>query len=116
MAGLKRVDRFHPIWHAINLVGVKALFYLVCYDIVDNRDRYQVVKIMQNYGVRVQKSVFECPGLNERQFITMKHALESRIDHTCDSVRYYGLCRGCLRQVAYSGIESATLQDGFRII
>ncbi len=92
------------------------MFYLVCYDIVDNRHRYQVVKIMQNYGVRVQKSVFECPGLNERQFLTMKHALEKRIDHTCDSVRYYALCRGCLRQAEYSGLEPLVLPDGFQVV
>jgi len=92
------------------------MFYLICYDIVENRDRYQVVKIMKNYGVRVQKSVFECAGLNERRFITMKHELEERIDHIHDSVRYYPLCRGCLRHAEYSGMAPVIMPDDFKIV
>jgi len=92
------------------------LFYLVCYDIVENRDRYQVVRIMKNYGVRVQKSVFECPGLNERQFVTMKHDLEARIDHINDSLRYYPICRGCLRHTEYSGISPVVVPGDFKIV
>ena len=34
--------------------------YLVAYDISDNRERYQVDKLLQGFGFRRQKSVFEC--------------------------------------------------------
>lgn len=34
--------------------------YAVCYDITDDRERGRVDKILKGYGVRVQKSVFEC--------------------------------------------------------
>ena len=36
------------------------MFYLVCYDIVSDRRRNKVSKLLEAYGLRVQKSVFEC--------------------------------------------------------
>ena len=39
-----------------------------------------VAKICQNYGQRVQNSVFECK-VDEGQFRLLKHRLEKTIDH-----------------------------------
>ncbi len=79
------------------------MFYLVCFDIVDNPMRYRVVKILKGYGVRVQKSVFECPNLTEHRFLKMKSDLEGVMDHLEDTIRYYPLCRGCVKNVEFSG-------------
>ncbi|MBW2321305.1 MAG: CRISPR-associated endonuclease Cas2, partial [Deltaproteobacteria bacterium] len=65
------------------------MFCLVCFDIVDDRIRYRAVKIIKAYGIRVQKSVFECTSLTEEQFLKMKQRLEDCIDSTQDSVRFY---------------------------
>lgn len=80
------------------------MFYLVCFDIVDDRIRYRVVKILKGFGIRVQKSVFECRSLSEEQFLKLRQSLEQCIDSTQDSVRYYMLCKRCVRGVEYSGI------------
>jgi CRISPR-associated protein Cas2 len=80
------------------------MFYLVCFDIVDNRDRRKVVKIIRAYGYRVQKSVFECPGLTERQFLKLRNSLEEIIDNLWDTVRFYRLCNGCIQAVEVVGI------------
>jgi CRISPR-associated protein Cas2 len=80
------------------------MFYLVCFDIVDNRDRRKVVKINRGYGYRVQKSVFECPGLTERQFLNLRNSLEEIIDNISDTVRLYRLCNGCIQTVEVVGI------------
>jgi len=80
------------------------MFYLVCFDIVDDRIRYRVVKILKGYGVRVQKSVFECPSLTEEQFLKLKQRMEECIDATQDSVRYYLLCKRCVHKAEYSGL------------
>ena len=80
------------------------MFYLVCFDIVDNRKRYRVVKILKKYGTRVQKSVFECPNLTEKQFLKLKHRIEDSIDATEDNVRYYYLSKNYIRRMEYSGI------------
>lgn len=80
------------------------MFYLVSFDVSDDRIRYRVVKVLKGYGHRVQKSVFECPRLNEHKFLTLKDRLESLIDFTTDSVRYYRQCSGCLKEVEVSGM------------
>jgi CRISPR-associated protein Cas2 len=36
------------------------MFYLICYDIADDRRRDRVSRFLEGYGLRIQKSVFEC--------------------------------------------------------
>ena len=79
------------------------MFYLVCFDIVDDRDRRKAAKILCEYGYRVQKSVFECPRLSEKKFLRLRDRLESEIDSLWDTVRFYRLCRSCLQTVEYIG-------------
>lgn len=79
------------------------MFYLVCFDIVDNKDRRAAVKIIKGFGSRVQKSVFECPSLTEKQFLDMKNSLEAVIDNLWDTVRFYSICKGCIKGIEYIG-------------
>ncbi len=92
------------------------MFYLVSFDIVDDRVRYRVVKIIKEYGIRVQKSVFECSRLTEKQLLRLKHRLEERIDHGEDSVRYYPICRDCLAKVETSGAGRLPTVEGFKVV
>ncbi len=92
------------------------MFFLVCFDITDNRVRYRVVKVLKGFGKRVQKSVFECENLSEERFLKMKNGIEDLIDHGCDSVRYYLLCRGCIRRIEYSGIGELPDGESFRVV
>ena len=46
------------------------MVYVVSYDIVSDRTRRKVSKILEGYGVRIQYSVFEC-RLNEKRFQKM---------------------------------------------
>lgn len=92
------------------------MFFLVCFDISDDRVRYRVVKAIKSYGVRVQKSVFECTDLSEESFLKMKNRLEDLIDHGEDTVRYYQLCRGCVRRVEYSGMGGLPDTENFRVV
>jgi len=48
----------------------------------------RVAKECQNYGQRVQNSVFECV-LTEAQFAMLRNKLASMIDDEKDSVRFY---------------------------
>lgn len=44
----------------------KAVAYVICYDLSDDREREKVSAALEGYGFRAQKSVFEClltPGL-----------------------------------------------------
>ncbi|WP_445612496.1 CRISPR-associated endonuclease Cas2 [Geobacillus sp. YF-1] len=44
-------------------------YYLVCYDIEDTKKRNKLAKWLLNYGIRVQKSVFEA-------YLTAAEAME----------------------------------------
>ena len=50
------------------------VFALIIYDIVDNKRRSQLVKYLQGYGFRVQKSCFEVI-LNKSVFKKLKMEL-----------------------------------------
>ncbi len=92
------------------------MFYLVSFDVSDDKIRYRVVKALKGYGVRVQKSVFECSGLTEKQFLKLKDRLDGLIDETTDSVRYYRLCAKCLKDVEVSGLGVYPRDDDFAIV
>ena len=79
------------------------MFLVVSYDIVDDKKRLRIAKLMKNYGERVQKSVFEC-HLDERRFLKMKQEIEKVIDWDEDSIRFYTLCAGCVKNINISGI------------
>ena len=79
------------------------MFVVVSYDIVDDKKRLRVAKLLKSYGERVQKSVFEC-RLDDRLYLKMKREIEKIIDWEEDGVIYYILCAGCLKNVDISGI------------
>lgn len=60
------------------------------YDIVDNKRRNKMVKCLEAYGVRVQKSAFEAL-LNRRQYEKMLRESSILIDEAVDSLRVYVL-------------------------
>lgn len=71
------------------------MFVLITYDIntitKEGRKRLRnVAKICQNYGQRVQNSVFECK-VDEGQFRLIKQQLYETINHEKDSLRFYRL-------------------------
>ncbi len=92
------------------------MFYLVCYDICDDRMRYRVVKTLKGIGVRIQKSVFECPDLTEKQFLDLKDSLEAIIDHTVDSVYYIRLCGKCRKEIEWSGLGRTPQVEPFKVV
>lgn len=79
------------------------MFVVVSYDIVDDKKRLRIAKLLKGYGERVQKSVFEC-RLDDRRYLKMKQEIEKIIDWEEDGVRYYVLCAGCVRNIDISGI------------
>lgn len=83
------------------------MFIIVSYDIVIDRKRTQVSKVLLNYGKRVQKSVFECV-ITEKEFAEMRSKVEMLMDFDTDSVRYYRICRRCLEGVEVDGWGTIT--------
>ncbi len=75
------------------------LFFVVSYDISDNRRRKRVSDILLDFGGRrVQYSVFEC-RLAAREFARLRRKLH-KLRKASDSIRYYFLCRRCFNRMA----------------
>lgn len=92
------------------------MFYVICFDISENRIRYRVVKALKGYGRRVQKSVFECPDLNEHRLLQLQKKMEDLIDHSSDSVRYFRLCQACVAEVEWAGLGDPPSNNRFLIV
>jgi len=66
----------------------------------------KVAKICQNYGQRVQNSVFECI-VDSTQFAELKIDLQKVIDVQEDSLRFYRLGDNYKNKVTHIGIKEA---------
>ncbi len=77
-------------------------FIVVCYDIIDDRRRGRVAKILADYGVRVQYSVFECVIPKELEE-DMKVRVLNEIDEEEDKVHFYFLCKSCVDRMKIFG-------------
>ncbi len=63
---------------------------LVIYDITDNKRRTRMVKCLEGYGLRVQKSAFEA-NLTRKIYEAMVEKASRLIDVKTDSLRIYML-------------------------
>lgn len=75
---------------------------LVVYDIANPRRLRRVAKVMQHFGVRVQKSVFECE-LSSRQVGFMVNAIGDGLVEEEDQVRIYTVTKGCIHSAVRLG-------------
>jgi CRISPR-associated protein Cas2 len=66
----------------------------------------RVAKVCQNYGQRVQNSVFECI-VDATQFASLKLELSDIIDKNHDSLRFYQLGNNYKTKVAHIGVKES---------
>jgi CRISPR-associated protein Cas2 len=86
------------------------MFYLVTYDITDDQRRTKIAKILEDFGDRVQYSVFEMELDRSDQLNEMQMRLGKVIDPQTDSVRIYFLCQGCRPKITILG-QGKVYQD-----
>jgi len=65
--------------------------WVFIYDIADKKRLAKVAKIMKDYGVRVQGSVFES-DISYKEFEQLKARIRKVIDKENDYVVYFNLC------------------------
>ncbi|MBW1703165.1 MAG: CRISPR-associated endonuclease Cas2 [Deltaproteobacteria bacterium] len=75
---------------------------IVAYDIADPRRLNKVAKVAKDYGIRVQKSIFEV-DVDGRRFAEMKARVEEVIEASEDGVKYFPLCEKCARTMEIIG-------------
>ena len=75
---------------------------IVAYDIADPKRLRRVAKVMEDYGTRVQKSIFEV-SVKASVFREMKGRIEQTIAPAEDGVKYFPLCEKCAATVEIIG-------------
>jgi len=75
----------------------------------------RVAKICQNYGQRVQYSVFECV-LDPAQWAICRQKLINEIDKKKDSLRFYFLGSNWKRRIEHIGAKESYDPDGLLLI
>jgi len=92
------------------------MMVLVSYDVStttsEGRRRLRkVAKICNDFGQRVQNSVFECP-VDPTQWTQLRHRLLQTFEATEDSLRFYFLGANWKPKVEHHGIKTVLDLDG----
>jgi CRISPR-associated protein Cas2 len=75
----------------------------------------RVAKECENFGQRVQNSVFECQ-VDPAQWANLRFRLLGIIDPTVDSLRFYFLGKNWRRRVEHQGAKEGYDPDGPLIV
>lgn len=70
---------------------------VVIYDIINNKSRRLISDILEGYGIRVNKSVFECELKSKKAKQIMIEDILKVVNSKRDSVRIYTICQKCLK-------------------
>ena len=87
------------------------MLMLVSYDVstIDKAGRRRlrrIAKACQDWGIRVQNSVFEC-NVDAAQWVRLKAELEDIFDPETDSLRYYNLGNKYETRIEHVGAKPA---------
>jgi len=78
-------------------------FWLVCYDVRDDKRRVKLAKLMEQRCERVQYSVFECPVSESVLSELLQKKWLKVLDISQDSLRIYPLNKSTKAQVKVFG-------------
>ena len=83
----------------------RNMLYLVAYDISNPSRLRKVANACEDFGIRVEYSVFEC-DLCSDDFDKLWKRLGGLIDDDEDCILAYRICGSCVRQIESMGIVS----------
>ncbi|QTA80268.1 Putative CRISPR-associated endonuclease Cas2 [Desulfonema limicola] len=89
--------------------------YIISYDISKDRQRARAANTIKDYGIRVQKSVFEC-RVRPNAFLELMAKLEKIIDPKTDSVLGYLVCEACFKRKQAIGQNTVLEEEDFFVI
>ena len=84
------------------------MLILVTYDVstvekAGQRRLRRVAQACEDYGVRVQKSVFECQ-VGQKEWVLLKNRLLREIKADADSLRFYFLDEKAVQRIEHHGV------------
>jgi CRISPR-associated protein Cas2 len=84
------------------------MFILLAYDISNQKRRRKVAALVEDYGTRVQRSVFECV-LDEKALVELVGKMKPLLKRREDKVQIYRLCQGCRMRISICGRGEPTI-------
>ncbi len=90
-------------------------FYLLTYDIADNKRRQKIAKLCEAVAERVQESVFEA-YLTPEELQKLLKKTARRFKEEEDSLRVYILCGACQGKVVTFGLGKVTPPPGAVVV
>jgi CRISPR-associated protein Cas2 len=92
------------------------MLVLVAYDVntesaAGKRRLRRVAKVCEDYGQRVQNSVFEC-WIDAAQWVTLRAKLLAEANSDLDSLRFYFLGNNWQGRVEHVGAKATYAPDG----
>jgi CRISPR-associated protein Cas2 len=96
------------------------MFVLITYDVSTQTNEgkarlRKIAKQCQNYGQRVQNSVFECV-IQPADWVVVKDKLVRTIDKEKDSLRFYYMGNNYKQKVEHVGVKEALDFEGVLIL
>lgn len=91
------------------------MMYFISYDIADPKRLKAVAKMLENYGLRIQKSFFQCE-VSEKIKKNLVGDLLSIINENEDSLIVTPICSKCLNQVIPMGLGEFFEVETFQIL
>lgn len=89
--------------------------YFIGYDISDSEQRCRTASLLENYGVRVQYSFFQCE-LDSKTMEELFSKLKRFIDPKSDSLQIFPVCKDCLNLKIILGKNKVHEEQQYLII
>ncbi len=90
-------------------------FFVVVYDVVDDKRRLKIARYLESIGERAQKSVFEV-YLTPQELEKLLRRMKKLINEEEDGVRVYQLCENCRAKVHSLGLGEITQPPSLVIV
>jgi CRISPR-associated protein Cas2 len=94
---------------------VRKKFTVICYDVSEDKRRNKVSALLEFYGTRRNKSVFECM-ITEAQLKKIRAELPLLIDAATDTVLIYRVCLDCYVKSETIGKQAVAVSSKVVII
>lgn len=91
-----------PSDNAGHRCGEHQMLMIVAYDVADPKRLHKIARLCEDYGIRVQLSVFEC-RLEADRFDNFWANLHSILKPEEDSAVAYRVCTRCAREIRTAG-------------
>lgn len=91
------------------------MIYFISYDIANQKRLRKVAKTLENFGIRIQFSFFECE-MKKEQLEDLRNRILEIMDKKEDSLLIYPLCQDCAAKTTSLGKGSIFIPQTFQIL